>query len=120
LTPEAGRLGGERGEKSLLFQDLALVILAVLILVVPALLEAPREGPFVLEETAVEPALIDINRAPWHEWTLLEGIGEARARSIVLFREAHGPFGSIDDLNRVPRMPAGWLERARRHLEVRE
>lgn len=120
MTPEAGRREGEGGEKGLLFQDLALVILAVLILVVPAVLEAPREGPFVLEETAVEPARIDINRAPWHEWTLLEGIGEARARSIVLFRETHGPFRSIDDLKSVPKMPADWLERARRHLEVKE
>jgi competence protein ComEA len=49
---------------------------------------------------------------------LLDGVGEARARGIVAYRDEHGPFRSIDDLEAVPRMPAGWVEKAREHLVV--
>jgi competence protein ComEA len=70
-----------------------------------------------VETESLRPVKIDINEAPWYEWTLLEGIGEARARSIVSFRERYGPFRGIDDLERVPGMPRGWVEAARPHLE---
>jgi competence protein ComEA len=71
-----------------------------------------------VERQALRPAAIDINRAPWYEWMLLEGIGESRARSIVDYRAAHGPFRTVDDLKQVPQLPAGWVEKARRHLAV--
>ena len=107
----------ERGARKL-FEDLALLLLAGLILVVPAWLRSTPPGPLRLESAAVAPVRIDINRAPWYEWTLLEGIGEVRARSIVEYRDLHGPFPSIEDLGKVPRMPAGWVEKARPHLAV--
>ncbi len=69
-----------------------------------------------IEIRAVEPIRIEVNSAPWYHWTLLEGIGESRARVIVEYRRAHGPFLSIDDLLKVPRMPSGWVDRAREQL----
>ncbi len=99
-----------------LFEDLALILLAGLILVVPAWLRSTPPGRLRLESGVVAPVRIEINRAPWYEWTLLEGIGEARARRIVEYRDLHGPFPSIEDLGKVPRMPAGWVEKARPHL----
>jgi hypothetical protein len=83
----------------------------------PVWLRSTPEGRF--EETrGSAPFRIDINRAPWYEWTLLEGIGESRARGIVEYRDANGPFRSLDDLDRVPRMPTGWVAKAAPYLEV--
>ncbi len=44
---------------------------------------------------------VDINRATWVEWIQLPGIGEILARRIVADRTQHGPFESVDGLNRV-------------------
>ena len=52
---------------------------------------------------------LDINQAPWFEWTLLEGIGEKTARKIVAYRDEHGSFKSIEDVSRVPGIgPKTW------------
>ena len=52
---------------------------------------------------------LEINQAPWFEWTLLEGIGEKLARRIVAFRDANGPFKTIADVRRVPGIgPQTW------------
>ena len=66
----------------------------------------------------VEPLLIDIESAPWYEWALLEGIGEVRARRIVEFIEGRRPIAGIDELEEVPGLPSGWLDRARPHLRL--
>ncbi len=111
--PEARRLpeGG-------LAEDLVLLALAAALLLVPAFLRQAPAGPAREEVVHLEPVRIDVNRAPWFEWTLIDGIGEARARRIVEDRESRGAFLSIDDLKRVPGMPAGWVEKAREHLFV--
>lgn len=44
---------------------------------------------------------LDVNRANWIEWTLLDGIGETLAKRIVADREEHGPFAKIEDVLRV-------------------
>lgn len=52
---------------------------------------------------------LDINRATWVEWTLLEGIGEKLAKRIVADRAARGPFASIEDVRRVAGIgPKTW------------
>ena len=55
----------------------------------------------------------DLNRAPWHELVNLPGIGEAKARAIVRERRLRGPFGDLGDLERVPGIGPGTLERIR-------
>jgi competence protein ComEA len=45
---------------------------------------------------------IDLNTADAAELTLLPDIGPARARAIIADREAHGPFHTLADLDRVP------------------
>lgn len=44
---------------------------------------------------------LDPNTANWVEWMQLPEIGETLARRIVADREQHGPFRTIDDLDRV-------------------
>lgn len=68
----------------------------------------------------VAPIRIDANRAPWHEWALLDGIGEARAKKIVVLRAERGGFRSIEDLEALPGMPRGWTEKIREFLTFDE
>ncbi|MFO1023030.1 MAG: helix-hairpin-helix domain-containing protein [Planctomycetales bacterium] len=59
---------------------------------------------------------LDINRATWVEWAQLEGIGPNTARKIVADRDAHGPFKSVDDLERVNGIGAKTVARLRPQL----
>ncbi len=44
---------------------------------------------------------VDLNRATAEQLEGLDGIGAAKARAIIEFREANGPFASVDDLLQV-------------------
>nr|WP_314876123.1 helix-hairpin-helix domain-containing protein [uncultured Pseudomonas sp.] len=62
---------------------------------------------------------IDLNKAD--ELTLqseLVGIGQAKARSIVAYREANGPFSNVDELLEIKGIGAKLLERNRDRLMV--
>ena len=45
--------------------------------------------------------LININSASKTQLMKLPGIGEAMAERIIAFRKEHGPFSSVNDLNKV-------------------
>ncbi len=44
------------------------------------------------------PSLVDLNAADERELTRLSGIGDVLAARIVSYREAHGPFSTVEDL----------------------
>lgn len=44
---------------------------------------------------------VDINTANLQELQLIEGIGPVKAQRIVDYREAHGPFHSVEELAKV-------------------
>lgn len=54
---------------------------------------------------------INVNTAPAAELELLPGVGPVMAKSIVEYREKHGPFKSIVELDRVKGIGARTLER---------
>lgn len=54
------------------------------------------------QTSPADPARLNVNTASAAELEMLPGIGPALAKRIVEDREAHGPFRSIDDLDRVP------------------
>lgn len=58
---------------------------------------------------------IDLDRAPADELARLPRIGPALAGRIVSFREAHGPFGSLDAVERVAGVGPATLEALRPH-----
>ena len=62
--------------------------------------------------------LIDINTADARTLETLPGIGEVLAESIVAYREEHGPFASVDELDHVYGIGEGKLEPIRRFLTV--
>lgn len=63
--------------------------------------------------------LIDVNQAGWVDWMQLEGVGPALASRIVADRQVHGPFATIDDLQRVPGIGPATLDRIRGSLRIR-
>ena len=46
----------------------------------------------------------------------LQGVGLSRAQAIVAFREAHGPFASVDDLVQVKGIGARTIELNRANI----
>ncbi len=64
------------------------------------------------------PDLVDVNLATVTDLVGLPGIGLARARAIVAFRDSAGPFRQIEDLKRVPGVPASLLRQLAGRLVV--
>lgn len=77
-----------------------------------------REGLIDIEHVEKNPATfkVDVNRADWPELTLLPGVGESLAKSIVDSRDAKGEFRSHDDLLRVKGIGKKTLEKIKPYL----
>ena len=54
---------------------------------------------------------VDLNRATVPELDALPGIGVARARAIIAFRDSVGPFRQLSDLRRIPGLTGALVER---------
>jgi competence ComEA-like helix-hairpin-helix protein len=59
---------------------------------------------------------IDADRATAAELARLPKVGPALARTIVAYREKHGPFGGLEALDRVPGLGPGLLAAVGPHL----
>jgi competence ComEA-like helix-hairpin-helix protein len=62
---------------------------------------------------------LDLNVAGVAELDALPGIGPARARAILRYREEHGRFAAVEDLARIPGFGPAALARLRDRVEVR-
>lgn len=62
---------------------------------------------------------VNINSATAKELMTLSGVGEKVAQRIVQFREANGPFKSVDDLKRVDGIGGALIEKNRPRLVVK-
>jgi len=58
---------------------------------------------------------INVNTADAYDLQRLPGIGETRARDIIAWREAHGPFQTLDGLTEVSGIGPGILEGLREY-----
>lgn len=80
------------------------------------------QGPKLIDIDLAPPIqyrfVIDINSADWPELTLLPGISETYARRIVEFRNANGPFQSVEDLLMVQGIGPKRLQAMREFLQV--
>lgn len=94
------RAGGPSSRADLSLLNLASMVTDGQKITVPAF----GDPPVAVEnagKTAPLPGLIDINTADMGELTSLPGIGEDRANAILSYREAHGGFRSIEEIQEV-------------------
>lgn len=61
---------------------------------------------------------VDLNTADAAALEGINGIGPARAAAIIKYREAHGPFASVDELVKVPGIGDKSIVQLRDQLSV--
>ena len=74
-------------------------------------------------ETITPPTLdnpLDINHAPAAELVLLPGIGPKKAQNIIDYRNEHGPFTGIHELDNVPGIGPKTLQKMKPLIEIRK
>lgn len=67
---------------------------------------------------AASPAVVNLNTAALEELMTLKGIGQSRAEDIIRYREANGPFRSIEDVMKVPGIKEGAFEKIKDSISV--
>lgn len=99
-------------------KSLLLPLFASLSFAVSAAPATPPATPSAAMQEVAKPQ-VDVNKAD--ATTLqseLTGIGKSKAEAIVAYREAHGPFTSVDELLEVKGIGSALLERNRDKLTV--
>ncbi|HKI52005.1 MAG TPA: helix-hairpin-helix domain-containing protein [Geothermobacteraceae bacterium] len=91
------------------------LVLAVALFALPSFTFA--SSPATATET-VASAPLNINQATAKELVKLPGIGKVTAERIIVFREANGPFVSIDDLLKVDGMGQKTLAKIRDQISL--
>ena len=78
------------------------------------------KAPLMLDGAAkAQTAKVDLNGADAPTLQReLSGIGEAKAKAIVAYRESNGPFSSVDELLEVKGIGKAILDKNREKLEV--
>ncbi len=77
----------------------------------PLLLASALVGSLHAAET------IDINSATASELaTAIHGVGQKKAEAIIAYRDAHGPFATIDDLVAVSGISINLVEKNREQM----
>ena len=76
------------------------------------------EGEADRPESLLPGETIDINTAGVYDLERLPGIGEKRAQAIVDYRETHGPFQTVEELDRVDGIGQGILSGLRDYVTV--
>lgn len=61
---------------------------------------------------------LDINKAPWYELILLPGLGEAKAKAIVAYREKYGNFKTVSELSKVNGIGPSIIEATKDYLKI--
>jgi competence protein ComEA len=68
--------------------------------------------------TEASPAKVNINSATVEELKTLPGIGDAKAQSIVSYRQVNGAFSSIEDLMKVEGIKGGVFDKIKDQITV--
>ena len=75
-------------------------------------------GIFVVDGEEKESTLVSINTATLEELMTLEGVGEAKAKSIIAYREEHGPYQAIEDLLNVSGIGESLLAKIKKNITL--
>ncbi len=80
---------------------------------------AKGEGKPAPHAAAKADGKVNINEASKAELMKLEGVGAGTAQKIIAYREAHGPFKRVQDLEKVDGVGKGVLEKNAGRLSVK-
>lgn len=73
---------------------------------------------FLMIFAGIAAAAVDLNSATVAELDAVKGIGPAKAKAIIDYREKNGPFKSVDDLKGIKGFGAKIIEKLRPELTV--
>jgi competence protein ComEA len=73
---------------------------------------------FLMVFAGVASAAVDLNTATANQLDALKGIGPAKAKAIIDYREKNGPFRNVDDLKHVKGFGMKTIEKLRPELTV--
>ena len=77
--------------------------------------------PSMIEEVEMETkqdGKVNINKASKEELMTLPGIGEAKAESIIKYREEHGKFKSIEEIKEISGIKDGLYEKIKDFIKI--
>ena len=80
--------------------------------------EAETQGALPGQMAVAESTKVNLNTATQEQLMTLSGIGEARAKAILAFREAHGPFTTIEEIMLVEGIKEKSFEKIKEDIEV--
>jgi competence protein ComEA len=83
---------------------------------------ASTDGPHAKNEATEASTTehkVNINEASQAELMKLEGVGAGAAKKIIAWREAHGPFKRLHDLEKVPGVGRDVLEKNHGRIAVK-
>lgn len=94
------------------------VLLAAMLTVMPAAYAETETATSVTsEQLAQQQPDVNINAAGEAELAeALEGVGPAKAKAIVAWRQQHGPFKSLEDLGQVKGIGPATLQANKAHI----
>lgn len=76
------------------------------------------EGAVKTGNTSSGDGRVNINLAGEEELTTLTGIGATRAKAIIAYREANGPFSAVEDIMKVEGIKAGTFAKIKDEIIV--
>jgi competence ComEA-like helix-hairpin-helix protein len=87
----------------------------------PGLLKTigPHVGFSATAGSRAAPAPLNINTASLAELDALPGIGPAKARALLRYREEHGEFATVEELASVPGLSGATLARLKERVVAR-
>ena len=80
----------------------------------------PKQRARATASKELQPESINLNSATKDELIKLPGIGEAMAERIMLYREEHGPFDSVEELTNIKGIGKKKLERISPYCTVKK
>lgn len=94
-------------------------IILALTLILPLAWTAPAFGETEMEVAQAQQVMVNINEADAEMLAdVLTGVGPAKAEAIVAYRDANGPFESIEDLAQVRGIGTATIENNRAVIEL--